>query len=165
MRSLNEIRAQIETETSRAYHLKTKPAKLKAYDKIRALRAEALEILYHQAAKFGPQAMRCVVKTFNKYDERFLVDTPHGLMWLSPTSDVVSKSWYEHTCCVKYTIGQEIILDFTTEVNDDKLRLEIITGQITGGVIDEAQFAEMDKRDDLAFFKHTGSDGVCGLFK
>jgi hypothetical protein len=51
-----------------------------------------------------------------------------------------------------------------------KLEVEIKDGnfvykyEIGGGTVDEALFAELDKRNDLAFFKHS-SGRMTGLFK
>ena len=165
MRALDEIKELIEVETRRADKLKTKKAKIKAWDKVRGLEREACTILYGAVKKYAPQSMKAVVKHFRPGDDHFLVETPYGSMWVSPTGDVLSKSWYPHTCCIEYTVGQEIVLEFHTEVNLDKLFLEIIPGKMYGGRVNETQYTELDKRDDLAFFKHSNSDGVTGLFK
>lgn len=164
MRTVSELKVLIEAERSRAYKLKTKTAKNKAYDKIKLLRREALDLLYPIAAKNGPQSMRATVISFCAGNDHFLVDTAYGKMWVTPTADVLTKSWYPQTCCIEYAEGQQIVLEFTIEVNHDKLFLEIIPGKMYGGYVNETQYAELDKRDNLAFFKHSNSTGVTGLF-
>jgi len=164
MRNIAELKELIQTEISRAYKLKTKKAKERAYEVIHNLKREALDQLYTASEKYGPQSMRATVLTFRSGDDHFLVSTPYGNMWVSPTGDVLSKSWYAHTCCIEYAVGQELVLEFKTEVNSDKLFLEIIPGKMTGGTVNETQYAELCKRDNLAFFKYPGADGVTGLF-
>ena len=82
----------------------------------------------------------------------------------SPTSDVVSKSWYGFTCCVNYVKGQEVIVEFEVDVDSDRLVLIAVPRRVFGGTLDEAKYAELCKRDNLAFFKYPGSNGVTGLF-
>lgn len=163
MRDLKTLKELIKAETTRAYNLKTKQAKAKAWAKVRALRDEACEILY-SIPREGTQSVKAIVKTFRPGDNHFLVETVFGHMWVSPTADVLTKSWCSHTCCIEYTIGQEIVLEFDVEVNTDKLFREIIPGHISGGRVNETQYAELCKRDDLAFFKYPNSNGVTGLF-
>lgn len=164
MKSLNQLKEEIKALKSKGYRLKTTRARRKAFEAARELEREALNILYTAAENVGPQSMRATVKHTNHGDEHFLVDTPYGSMWLSPTADVLSKSWYNHTCCIEYTKGQTITFEFRTEVNHDGLFLEIVLGKVTGGRINEEQYATLCKRDDLAFFKYPNSNGVTGLF-
>lgn len=164
MRTLTELKELIKIESTKAYNFKTKQARTKAWARVRALSDEACMILYKQASKYGPQSMRGTVKTFNSGNDEFLVETPYGSMWVSPANDILTKSWYSHTCCIEYTVGQQVIIEFTTEVDTDKYSLRIIPGHISGGTVNETQYAELCKRDDLAFFKYPGKSGVTGLF-
>ena len=165
MRTLTEIKAQIEIETKKTYKFKTKKARQKGWDRVKALRREALDNILYPAVKLhGPSSIKAIVRTFHSGDDHFLVETPYGNMWVSPVADVLTKSWYPHTCCIEYSVGQEIIIEIKTEVNHDELFLEIIPGKMYGGRVNETQYAELDKRTDLAFFKHSDSDGVTGLF-
>ncbi len=165
MSRLSELKDLIKAESSRAYKLKTRRAKQRAWDKVKALRREALDtILYPMSVKHGPQSIKATVRTFHAGDEHFLIDTPYGSMWVSPASDVATKSWYPHTCCIEYTVGQEVVVEIEYEVNYDGLFLQILPGHIYGGRVNETQYAELCKRDDLAFFKYPNSSGVTGLF-
>ncbi len=160
--NLTELKTLIKTESTRAYNLKTKKARSKAWDKVRDLERQALNILYAQRDIYSTQSMKCTVRHFTDGDEHFLVESPYGSLWLSPTSDAVSKSWYSHTCCVQYTKGQTIIVEFEIDVSD-RLSLEIIPKRIHGGTLNETKYAELCQRGNLAFFKYP--DGhMSGLF-
>jgi hypothetical protein len=161
--NLQELKHLIEIERSRAYKLKTKKAQEKAWTKIRDLEREALDILFVKVKRYQKHSIKGIVKHFRAKDEHFLVETIFGSMWLTPTADESSKSWYPSTCCIEYTEGQEIIIEIDTEVNMDKLFLELIPKRTYGGKVNEEQYAELCKRGNLAFFKYP--DGhMSGLF-
>lgn len=165
MKTLSEIKEQIKILETEAYKLKTKAARQKRYAKARELRREAWSMLHEQCKNYGTMSVKATVKHFNPRDEHFLVETPYGNMWLSPCSDELTKSWYSHTCCIEYTQGQTIVVEIDTEVNMDGLFLQLIPKHHRGGRVNETQYAELCKRDDLAFFKYPNSNGVTGLFK
>jgi hypothetical protein len=56
------------------------------------------------------------------------------------------------------------VIEIDTEVNHDNLFLQVIPKKMHGGRVNEARYAELCKRDNLAFFKYPKSDGVTGLF-
>ncbi len=161
--TLLELKELIKVESSRAYNLKTKKAQKKAWDKVRTLERQALDILFEQSKGISTQSMKCTVRSFHAGSDHFLVEGPYGSLWLSPTSDAVSKSWYSHTCCVQYSEGQQIVVEFDTEVNLDKLFLEIVPKRIYGGTLNESQYAELCQQDNLAFFKYPEGN-MSGLF-
>lgn len=162
---MQELRKKLDTAKTRAYSLKTKKAKSKAWNVVREIEREILSILYAEIARFDVHSIQGTVLTFNPGNDVFLVETEaYGKMWVSPTGDVLSKSWYGHTCCIEYKIGQRIVIECKIEVNHDTLRLNVIPGEMIGGFVNEAQYAELDKRNDLAFFRHSNATGMTGLF-
>jgi len=166
--TLQDIKDRIKLLRKEAYSLKTKAAKQKRWNAVRELERLALDILYSEAAKYGPQSIKVTVKRDYKageYADYFFVDSCFGVMRLSATGDVESKSWYAHTCCMDYDKGMELVLEIDTEVNHDTLSLNIIPKKHRGGRVNGAMYAELCQRDDLAFFKYPNSSGVTGLFK
>lgn len=161
--NLIELKALIKSESTRAYNLKTKKAREKAWDKVRSLERQALDILYAQRAKYSTQSMKCTVSHFTEGSDNFLVESPYGSLWLSPTSDAVSKSWYGHTCCVQYTKGQTIVVEFEIDVSTDGLFLEILPKRIHGGTLNASKYVELCQRGNLAFFKSPNGH-MSGLF-
>lgn len=161
---LAELKTQIQAAQDRARSLKTKAAQAKAYAKVRELRSQALDLLYGQRDAFARMSVKGTVLWFHAGDDYVRIETPYGSLLANPTSDEVSKSWYGHTCCVEYTAGQTVILELEVDVDSDRLCLKLIPKRILGGTLNEEQYAELCKRDDLAFFKYPGSTGVTGLF-
>lgn len=161
--NIQDLKMQIEAERSRGYKLKTKKAKEKSWAKVRELKREALNILFEDVKQYEKHSIKGIVKRFHARDDHFLVETSYGSMWLSPTGDENSKSWYASTCCIEYVEGQEIIIEIDTEVNTEKLFLQLIPKRTYGGKVNEEQYAELCKRGNLAFFKYP--DGhMSGLF-
>ncbi len=161
--TIQELKDQAEQLRTKARGLKTKKAKSKAYDSAGELESQAWFKLCDERAKYGEFSFKAVISHSRSGDEHFLAETPYGSMWLSPTSDILSKSWYAHTCCIEYTKGQTIVVNAKIEVNNDRLSLEVIPGEISGGSVNETQYSELCKRDNLAFFKYP--TGMTGLFK
>lgn len=161
---MEALRLEIKAARTRAYGLKTKKAQVKAWARVRELERELLTHLYAARDTFHTHSVRGTVLSAHAGDDYMIVRTPYGALHPCPTSDVLSKSWYAHTCCVEYTVGQEVILEIEVDVNSEYLTLELIPKRIYGGTLNAAQYAELDKRTDLAFFKHSNSDGVTGLF-
>lgn len=161
--NLVELKNQIKAEKDRAYSLKTKKAQSKAWTKIRDLEREAIIILYTEANKIQKHSVVGTVAFFRDGQEFIIKTEQYGSLWVSPANDVLAKSWYEHTCCIEYTQGQEVSIEVTIDVDQDRLCLVVVPGKITGGRVNETQYAELCKRDDLAFFKYpTGQ--MSGLF-
>lgn len=163
MSVLEELKEQIKSETRRAYGLKTKKAQAKAWSRVRNLRLEAFALLRDECSRYGAHSIRATVRRFTPRDDNYMVDTPYGTMWLDPSSDVLSKSWYAGTCCIEYDKGQQITLEVTFEVDHQALCIYVVPGHVTGGRVNQEQYAELDKRTDLAFFKHS-TGGMTGLF-
>jgi len=163
MSRVSKLREEAKALRIKGYNLRTKKAKQKAFDEASKIKREALELLYVQLETFSSHSIKATVKDFTPKSEYFLVETPYGLMWLSPTNDVFSKSWYATTCCIEYAVGQEIIVEIKPEVNQEGLFIELLPVRIYGGQVNEIQYAELDKRTNLAFFKHS-SGGMTGLF-
>jgi hypothetical protein len=121
-------------------------------------------LLYAQRDAYATHSVKATVRWFHAGDDHVCIATPYGTLYANPTSDVVSKSWYGHTCCVEYVEGQELVIEIEVDVDSARLCLELIPRRIYGGTLNETQYTELCKRDDLAFFKYPGSDGVTGLF-
>jgi hypothetical protein len=163
---MQDLRDQLNAAEQRARSLKTKKAQIKAWDKVREIRREILtKHLYPELAKYRTHSVKGIVKRFHPGDDHYLVETKeYGTMWLSPCADVLTKSWYDHTCCIEYVEGQIIVIECELEINHDKLQIFVQPGHVTGGFVNEVQYAELCKQDDLAFFKYPNSNGVTGLF-
>jgi hypothetical protein len=161
--NIQELKDQAAVYRTKAGILKTKEAQRKAYKKAREYEREAFIKLCDERDKYGKFSFRATVSHFMSGSENYLVETPYGSMWFSPTQDVLSKSWYPQTCCIEYTKGQTIYVEGTIKVNSDRLKLEILPGKVSGGVINETQYSELCKNENLAFFKYP--TGMSGLFK
>jgi hypothetical protein len=162
--TLQDLKLDIEEQSTRFYNLKTKKGKEKARDAIRDLEMEALTILDEQCSKYATFSIKGTVVHFTAGDEYVCVKTKEfGTIWIDPTSDELSKSWYASTCCVEYIEGREIIIEIDTEVNMDTLCLNIIPKRTYGGTINENQYLELCKEKNLAFFKYPA--GMSGLFE
>jgi len=163
---MEQLRTSLKEAKTRAYGLKTKKAQAKAWARVREIEREILTHLYAQRDAYAVHSVKGTVLVDNSHcmSEHLIVKTPYGILHPSPTSDVLSKSWYAHTCCVEYTKGQEVVLELHVDVDSARLCLELIPKRIVGGTLNETKYAELDKRTDLAFFKHSGADGVTGLF-
>jgi hypothetical protein len=161
--TIAELKQQATQARDKARSLKTKKAQLKAYNLARDFERQAFGKLCDERDKYGKFSFKATVNHFNPKNEHYLVETPYGSMWLSPTADILSKSWYSHTCCIEYTKEQIITVEAQIDANLDRLTLEIIPGKVTGGTVNETQYAELCQRDDLAFFKYP--TGMTGLFK
>ncbi len=160
--SIQELKAQAESYRMKARGLKTKAAQKKAYDKARELESQVFIELCNQRDQYGKFSFKAIVKHFNPGNEQYMVDTPYGSMWLSPTQDVLSKSWYSGTCCIEYVEGQTIVVDAEIDINHDRLYLYIVPGKVVGGSVNQAQYAELCKQTNLAFFKYP--TGMSGFF-
>lgn len=160
--TIKDLKAQAETFRTKAQGLKTKKAQSKAYDAAQDLEQQIFIKLRDECVQYGKFSFKATVNHFNSSDEHYLVETPYGLMWLSPTQDILSKSWYSHTCCIEYTKGQVITVEAEIDVNHYRLTLEVITNKVTGGSVNEIQYSGLCQRNDLAFFKYP--TGMTGLF-
>jgi hypothetical protein len=162
---LNTLKLEIETAKARARSLKTRRARDKAWNVVRDLRGKALELLYAARDQYATHSVKGVVRWFHEGDDCVSIRTAeYGTLWANPTSDAVSKSWYAGTCCVQYAKDQAVVLEIEIDIDSDRLCLQVIPRRVHGGTLDEARYAELCKRDDLAFFKYPGSNGVTGLF-
>jgi hypothetical protein len=161
---MDQLKSKLEAATERAHSLKTKKAQTKAWNVVREIRHEILMLLYAARDTYAPYSMQGTVRWFHAGDDHVCIRlSDNSSTYANPMSDAVSKSWYGHTCCVEYTAGQAVVVEFEVDVDSDRLCLVRIPKRIYGGTLNEAQFAELDKRTDLAFFKHS-SGGMTGLF-
>jgi hypothetical protein len=159
-----ELREKLKLAKIKALKLKTKRAQNKAWELVRELRRELFLKVSADCSMYQTSAIKGTVLHFSPYSEHFLVSTVFGNMWLSPTADVLTKSWYSHTCCVEYTVGQKIVIEIEHEVKGDDSFICVVPTTIHGGTVNESQYSELCQRDDLAFFKYP--DGhMTGLFK
>jgi hypothetical protein len=165
---MKQLKEQLKAAKDRAYSLKTKKAQRKAWDRVRDIEREILfgsGGLFEQANVYATHSVKGVVKRFYAGCSDVLIETKeYGNLWVNIANDVEAKSWYDHTCCIEYTEGQTVIVECTIEVDSDRLCLYVQAGHVTGGRVNETQYAELCKRDDLAFFKYPNLNGVTGLF-
>lgn len=161
-----KLREDLKAAKDRAYSLKTKKAKEKAWTKVREIEREICHVLYDAAKAFERHSVKGEVVSFHDGEDYVAIRTAeYGLIWANQTSDVVSKSWYGSTCCVEYTVGQTVVVEIDIEVNSEKLFLEVVPKTVVGGKLNEAKYSELCKRDNLAFFKYPElKGGMTGLF-
>lgn len=164
---MDELREQISLAEQRARSLKTKKAQQRAWDKVRELKRELFKHLTERRDKYATFSVKGTVIADNSHcmAEHFGVDTPNGIFWISPTCDVLSKSWYASTCCIEYVKGQEVIIEMDVDINWQSTadRLCAYPKRVYGGLLNEEKYAELCKRGNLAFFKYL--DGhMSGLF-
>jgi hypothetical protein len=166
VKNLTELRADLDAAKTRARSLKTKKAREKAWNVAREIEREIFLRLCDMRDTYAVQSVKgTVTRDTWAGDDYIPVETCFGLLWLSPTTDEQSKSWYPGTCCIEYSKGQTLIIEIETDVNHSGLFLELVPRLSRGGTLNEEKYAELCKRDDLAFFKYPGADGVTGLFK
>ncbi len=166
-----DLRAQLKIAKDRAYSLKTKKAQTKAWAHVHRIEREILDIMYIEARKYATHSVRGTVISDNSHcmSEYIMIETAeYGIIHAHPQNDVLSKSWYARTCCVEYKRGQTVVVEIDVDVNSDGRNgpfLEVIPKRMSGGVLNESKYAELCKRDDLAFFKYPNANSVTGLFK
>lgn len=161
---MNELLKQIQSAKDRARAFKSKSAQTKAWNKVYAFEHEAFDLLYAACDKYALYSIRGTVQHFHDGEQNVFVKLDDGTtIWICPTNDVVSKSWYANTCCVSYKSGQNIIVEFEVNVDNDRLCLYQIPKRVYGGTLNEIKFRELDRRTDLAFFKHS-TGGQSELF-
>ncbi len=160
---MKQLREQIEALKSKGYSLKTKKAQMKCFDKVRELERELFFKLCDQRDKFQNHSVKAIVRWFHEGDDQVALRTPYGTLYGSPTSDVVSKSWYGSTCCVQYQEGQEVIIEIEIDVDMESLYLQLIPKRIYGGILNETKYIDLCKQDNLAFFKYPNGH-MSGLF-
>lgn len=118
---LEQAKQALQAAKDRAYAFKTKKAQDKAWLVVKELRRQILDELYIRAQAYARASMKATVRHFTPRDDHYLVETSVGNMWLSPANDELTKSWYSHTCCVEYTKGQTIVLEYDVEVDTERL--------------------------------------------
>lgn len=160
---MQALKDSLKVAETRARSLKTKKAQAKAWEAYREIKREIFRLLCDERNKFARHSVKGIVKTFSAGNDHFLVETPYGSMWVSPTGDALTKSWYAHTCCIEYTVGQEIIIEIEIDLADDGMRLGSFPKRIHGGTVNESQYGELCKKGNLAFFKYPEGH-MSGLF-
>jgi hypothetical protein len=167
MKSFIELREEVKALEKKWATLKTKKAKEKCSDKIWKLNRECLSLMYNRASELDGQKIELEVlySTDGQGLAKVLTDGPlkGESIRFNACNDVLSRSWYEETCCISYEARQKIEADLITKPHSDGIELGI--KNIKGGILDQEKFNRLDKRDDLAFFKHSGTNHVTGLFK
>lgn len=168
--STTELRAQFKAAKDRAYSLKTKKAQVKAWDKVREIKREIASLMYDAAKMYATHSVKGTVIVDNSHcmSDYIMIETEeYGIIHAYPQNDVLSKSWYAHTCCVEFRKGQSVVVEIDIDVNTDGRNgpyLEVIPKHLSGGTLNETKYAELCKQDNLAFFKYPNADGVTGLF-
>lgn len=160
---MTNLKEKLSIAREKAKLFKTKKAQTKAWAVVREIEHEILTILYAQRDAFAVHSVKATVCWFHAGDDHIALNTPYGSLYGSPTSDIVSKSWYGSTCCVEYTKGQNVVVEIDVDVDSERLCLMVIPKRIYGGTLNEVQYAELCKRTNLAFFKYP-TGGMTGLF-
>jgi hypothetical protein len=161
--TIQEVKDQIKTLETKAYNLKTKKAEERARVQVNELRGQAFDLLCQVRDRYATFSIKGIVKHWSSGGEYVFIKLSDGeAVFLSPTVDVVAKSWYPSTCCVEYTDDQEVVVEFTTDIDMERLSLVLVPRAIHGGTLNQAKYAELCQRHDLAFFKYP--EGMSGLF-
>jgi hypothetical protein len=122
-------------------------------------------MLYSKANKYAKFSIKGTVLVDNQHvmASDIMVETIYGTLNVSPCNDVLSKSWYNETCCVEYTKGHEIVIQCDIQVDTDYLNLIIVPKKVQGGTLNVKQYEELCKKPNLAFFKYSNGH-MSGLF-
>jgi hypothetical protein len=164
---MDTLNQSIIDATLKAKSFKTKAAKTKAWDKVRALVNLSYDEVRPTAESYNGQVAEFTVTSvfsdsIQCYNEKF------GSYNVSTCNDILSKSWYPETSCIEYVKGQVISTTLLAEVTKHFKHEYQVVGitltKIVGGVVNESKYAELCKNKSLAFFKYPGSEGVSGLF-
>ena len=159
---IQAIKEQIKSLELEAYKLKTKQAKLKRYESIKALRNQAIHLLHDEVKAFATHTVKGMVESVGYSQDYLYASTPYGKIMLYQCNDELSKSWYVETCCIEYSKGQEITIEIDIEVNYESLSLNLITKTIRGGQLNESKYSSLCENSNLAFFQYPS--GMSGLF-
>lgn len=158
---MKKLITKIKELETKHYNLKTKTAKSKCKDKIDILKRDVNEILYNELNKYGPCSVKGKVLWVDS-DGSMYIETVYGKLYSYVCSDVLSKSWYNNTCCIEYIVGQEVIVNLDFELGKD-YTINIVVGKLVGGKVNEERYQELCKDTKLAFFKYP-ERGMSGLF-
>lgn len=145
---------------SKIHTLKCKKAKEKQRDILRYITIELNAALLEGITPYLKQRHEATV-LMDGTD--VMAKSEFGTINLYAMNDILSKSWYESTCCVEFKEGDVITFEITC-LNITDGRINWIAGNIEGGHLDQQKYEELCKRDDLAFFKKPDGS-MTGLFK
>lgn len=143
---------------------KKKTVKLELIQEFNTLELEILKELEQTADQLNILSKDGVKGTvaFNSSDD-VMIKTDYGTVWTGVCNDLKSASWYNHTSCISFKGGQEVIVWVDFEVNYDKYAIDVIPQKISGGYFNQDQYEKLCRNPDLAFFKYP--TGMSGLFK
>lgn len=157
---ITELRQKLKDATTKFYSLKTKKAKERQRDVIRAISLDLHDALMNGIQPFLGVRHEGVIVSGGV---DCLARTEFGLVPVYAVNDKQSKSWYESTCCVSYKVGDKITFEIKhPRVEND--RLNWFAAEVEGGTFDQNKYKELCKRDNLAFFQRPNGT-TSGLFK
>jgi len=159
---MRDYKSEIRVLEKKLGTLKTKKAIEKIFDKLNLLLREFRIHLMDMADQFGTKTLKGIVESYNKNRGTLRIDLGEwGIVYADNCNDILSKSWYNETCCIDYTDGQEVTVIVEAEAGTDSWYLSV--KRIQGGTLNQNQYAELCDRGGLAFFKYP--DGtMSGLF-
>jgi len=160
MSKIQELQKMRKEVTSKIYTLKSKKSQKKQRDILRDITIELDAALLEGITPYLKQRHEATV-LMDGAD--VIAKSEFGTINLHATNDVLSKSWYESTCCIEFKKGDVVTFEITC-LTIIEGRVHWIPGKIEGGHLDHQKYKELCKQDNLAFFKKP--DGyMTGLFK
>ena len=162
MKSISELKEDYTELKKKLYSLKTKKAIEKCRAEMDDIRHGAWLQVVEQCKNYTNCMVKCSVRYFGKRDGELILDTPYGKVFTNACNDVLSKSWYGHTCCVEYAVDQVVYMELDFKAGD--FNIEVVAGKVTGGILNTAKYNELcNDGNKYAFFKYPDADGVTGL--
>jgi hypothetical protein len=157
------LRNELTTLEKRAYSLKTKKARITAFEKVREVRRSLHNEYAELAEQYDGKEVIATVNWSRPDGDGYV--TVEGIDRSIPfysCNDVKAKSWYSEFACITYEKGQKIKAVLKTSVSSDGITFSL--SKIRGGKIDHAEYKELCKNKNRAFFKYPKAKGVTGLF-
>ncbi len=166
-KDLQTLKTDYKTLCTKMATVKTQRSLNKVLDQKRCVSIQIRDILFEQCEELNKEyadlSITGVVK--HVWDNCIVVElTVAGqktTVMASKCNDVLSKSWYDETCCIDYTKGQNVTVKLNFEVTEH--HISIAVKSINGGKVNQEKYEELCKNKHLAFFKYPESDFFSGL--
>lgn len=163
MRTTKEIRDDLVRLKKRDQSLKTKKARIKAWDMYHEVNREYRHALIDMVRPYNKN--KCVGKVvwFDSKTGEGMIIVPGmeqlGKIEFYACNAVNTCTWYAETACVEFQEWQEVRCTAYT----DEYYIHLGARKIVGGIQNITKFNELNKNKDLAFVVLKGQE--TGLFK
>jgi hypothetical protein len=157
--SREALREELKTLEKRAYSLKTKKARIKAWEAVRVVKCNLSNEFHELAEQYEGRVVQFVVLCADSDGKTLMYNDTLGLKeWAHNCNDVRSKSWYPEYSCIVYEKGQTVMATLSVTASSDGLDFSLT--KIHGGRVDTELYKELCKNKNRAFFKYPNAKGV-----